>query len=91
MVIRRTINRTCTDPLACSDACLAALGHNGATRRLKAANGAEAMHGHVSITHTPGAHIIEVELYETPGGRRAVEAGRPGRVIVEASLDKLAD
>lgn len=59
-------------PQACSDACLAALGH-GPTLKLKASGLNDHAHGAVSIVHPSDPdepHLIQVEIYEADEGRK---------------------
>ena len=63
-----------SDPLICSNALLDQLGH-GPTFKLMADHPNDAVHGSLSILHTPGDHLIIIDLYdqdEAPTDRRTV-------------------
>lgn len=64
---------SCSDPIACSNALLDRLGH-GPSLKLMADHPADTVHGSLSIFHTPGDHLVIVNLYdqdEAPTDRRA--------------------
>ena len=58
---------------ACSDLCLAALGH-GSDFNLKASSRTDTLHGSVGIIHndSPLPHIFSIEVYETDEAPTAV-------------------
>ena len=79
---------------ACSDLCLAALGH-GTDFNLKALASTDTLHGSVSIIHndSPLPHIFSIEVYETdeaPTTGRESTLKRPTVMPTEQGLkDKL--
>lgn len=82
----------CADPLACSNMLLDQLGH-GPTFKLMADHPADAVHGSISILHTPGDHLIMVDLYdqdEAPTDRRTVRlVAHPNKPTKAELLDRL--
>ena len=77
-------------PEACSDACLAKLGHARALK-LKADAKNDTVHGGVTIIHNlpPLPHVILVEIYEAERGRHRKPATMPSAGALKAALDTL--
>jgi len=75
---------------ACSDLCLAALGH-GADFNIKCTLPTDTLHGSVSIIHndSPVPHIFSIEVYEdgeAPNGGRESTLARPAVMPTEQDL-----